>query len=90
MSRSDVLHGNTKVYGYRNCAFHNRNPTGDEVWFLTREERTKALEATREFAQAAGLSQSAATNGIYPVSARARQLSDDELTVLEDRIEFGS
>lgn len=89
MSRS-TFHGNTKVYGFRNCRFRNFRPTGDDSWFISKGARNLALKRLRAEAVAAGLSASAAQAGIYAVVSRVSKLSADELTALEDRGMFAA
>lgn len=57
------------IYGYCNCAAFNLAPDGDEHWFSTRTARDAALAAKRAGSVAAGLSESAAVAGIYPIRA---------------------
>lgn len=65
------------AYGYVNCAFYNIRAEGDRVWFATRAERDEALERIRAQAIRAGLSETAAEAGIYPVKRRmTREIAD--------------
>lgn len=77
------MHGNTKLFCYRNTCFFNQRATGDLKAFATREARDTALTNLREYAVKRGLSKSASTSGIYPVEIRASRLSDMERDELE-------
>jgi len=57
------------VFGFCNVAFFATRPEGTETWFSTQSERNRALTAVRERATGAGLSESAARAGIYPITS---------------------
>lgn len=77
------MHGNKRLFGYVNVAFHNRSADGQERVFTTREARDEALAALRERAVAGGLNKGASVAGIYPVVTRASALTDTQRDELE-------
>ena len=84
MEATQMIHGNSKIHGYVNLAFHARSADGDRSYFLTSAERDTHLARFRAHAIGCGLSVSAARSGIYPISTRASALGEDEL----DRLEY--
>jgi hypothetical protein len=75
------IHGNTKVHGICNVAFHNRSPKGDQTWYAFREKRDAVLKRLREHAIDRGLNKSAAHAGIYPIQSTVATLRSEGVDI---------